>query len=200
MSTKLTPSELAEIRERAEKATAGPWESDNQKDEHGASYYQAVVSDGKVLFDTYNSTAAVIHEDVDEDGYYKWDEVGRCNIAFAVNARTDTPALLAHISALEEELKAAQEVIDGAMADVRSCGEISCDECDLRPEALRAELKAAQDIKLAGQEYLNQTLAQLRTGFVNDFRAQLIGAAKEAGFFKWMLEFILNFEASEVSE
>ena len=51
----------------------------------------ALTTDGKSIFDTLNSSIAEIHEEADEDVVYRWDEVGRRNIAFAAHARTDIP-------------------------------------------------------------------------------------------------------------
>ena len=106
----LSESEVEAIEARANAATEGPWRSDNQQDsEHRCQFYMALAPDGKSIFDTLNSSIAEIHEEADEDGVYRWDEIGRRNIAFASHARTDIPALCQTIQAA---WAANQQIID----------------------------------------------------------------------------------------
>lgn len=85
--SELTTKELATIRERAEKATPGPWET------WGTSGFP----------DFYVGMAK------DEDGRW-WTkdntELGQDDAEFIAHARTDVPALLAHIDALTAKLAA----------------------------------------------------------------------------------------------
>lgn len=90
----LNQEQVAEIEARANAATEGPWESDNEQDsEHRFQYYMVLDAESRTIFDTLNSSIGEIHEEADEDGVYRWDEVARRNIAFAAHARADIPAL-----------------------------------------------------------------------------------------------------------
>jgi hypothetical protein len=80
---RLTNEELAAIRERAEKATPGPWFKES--DEYGnINVYFA--------WDAPNGGNEVVERIDSED-----------DADFIANARTDIPKLLAHIEALEVE-------------------------------------------------------------------------------------------------
>ena len=108
----LTNDDLAAIRERAEMATPGPWDYDtvdvpdvyfsDGNERHGYQSYVVYVDtpDGKTIVDAANSNGGTIEEEHDEDGVYAWDETARRNAAFIASARSDIPALLAHIDAL----------------------------------------------------------------------------------------------------
>ena len=108
----LTPADLAAIRERAEDSTPGPWDYDtvdvpdvyfsDGNERHGYQSYVVYVDtpDGKTIVDAANSNGGTIEEEHDEDGVYAWDETARRNAAFIAAARSDIPALLAHIDAL----------------------------------------------------------------------------------------------------
>lgn len=95
----MTPAELDEIRERAEKATEGPWkyEEESYKDEENRWQSATTVEDGR--------GDEVLHD----DGYLDDDDA-----QFIAAARTDIPKLLSHISKQDEELKRLREVEQAA--------------------------------------------------------------------------------------
>ncbi len=68
--------------------TPAPWEGyQGDTDDAQTVYVQVVGPDRKCLFDTCNSTAAVVSDDSDSDGPYFRDEVGLANLRFAAAAR-----------------------------------------------------------------------------------------------------------------
>lgn len=73
----LTPENTAAIRERAEKATAGPWKFEDEHELKGATNTQIY------------SEPCADHEQNDRDK------------DFIAHSRTDIPALLAHVEELE---------------------------------------------------------------------------------------------------
>lgn len=99
MTDLLTPSALLEIEERAGKATAGEWHVDGFH------------------------TSAVIHEEkprifnriCETDSEHFPNANWRHDAAFIAHARTDIPALLQHISALQEQIERAREPSGKAM-------------------------------------------------------------------------------------
>lgn len=108
---------VEEILARANAATEGPWESDNEKDsEHHYQYYMARSPERRVVFDTLNSAIGEIHEEADEDGVYRWDEVARRNVAFAAHAREDVPALCRTVKQLRAENEKLRNQIEGEQA------------------------------------------------------------------------------------
>ena len=111
--------DIAAIKARADKATAGPWESDTTENEgdygsgpdcgSGFSSYEVVAKKGRIC-DTINSDVAMVCEEYDEDGRTAFDEVGQANMDFIAHARTDIPALLAALEASEAaRVKAEQD-------------------------------------------------------------------------------------------
>jgi hypothetical protein len=94
----VTEDELAAIRERAERATPGPWE---------AKIFDITAYDSELgrkvnLFEAYTDN----HED---------------NCQFVAHAREDMPALLAELDRLRAEVERlkSQRVADGELASVR---------------------------------------------------------------------------------
>ncbi len=85
----LTNDDLAAIRERAEKATPGPWHTVG----HDAPRLYA-QGEGQAIGEFYQPR-----------GYGN----AAANAAFIAAARSDVPALLAHIDALMADLKAAND-------------------------------------------------------------------------------------------
>ncbi|CAJ3096886.1 bacteriophage protein [Burkholderia pseudomallei] len=76
------------------KHTPGPWEIDTIDNEGeygdggpdtstGFKSYAVYDEKGRVLFDTLNSDAAVIHEEGYDLDHYAWDEVGKRNLTLA---------------------------------------------------------------------------------------------------------------------
>lgn len=94
----LTPEDIAAIRERAEKATAGPWET--LADEGEYDFW------GSVKGPDYG----VCH-DV-QIGY---------DALFIANARQDIPALLAHVEEATEIIRAASEYVIDPDAPTPMC-------------------------------------------------------------------------------
>ncbi len=101
MSATLTPAELAEIRQRAEAATPGPWNAPTDW-----SHY-AVSSGSFRVVESANQNNA--HDFTGRDLY----GISRTRDAvFITHARTDIPALLAHIAEQDRviaDLRAAVE-------------------------------------------------------------------------------------------
>ena len=95
MPTEVTTEALTAYLALAEKATAGPWEREARQDhENRSAWMELRGPDNKVICDTLNSDAAVIHEDVDgDDGtVHRWDETGYVNFDFIAASRTVGPA------------------------------------------------------------------------------------------------------------
>lgn len=76
------------------KHTPGPWEIDaidncgeygdgGPDTSTGFKSYAVYDAKGRVLFDTLNSDAAEVHDEIDENGHYAWDEVGKRNLTLA---------------------------------------------------------------------------------------------------------------------
>jgi len=106
-ATKVTANRLAvldTIRERADAATPGPWATALEVD-HDGQYWVVTPPDGSVLF----SVCKVGHK-----GEPKTEE----DAEFIAHARTDIPALLAHIDALHTLLVNLVDGIDGYWASL----------------------------------------------------------------------------------
>lgn len=84
MSDPITPAELAEMKQRCDSATAGPWLRDAERDRTIFSASGEMI--GGVLYNTKGG------EDAD----------------FIANARTDMPRLIAEVERLRTELAAAK--------------------------------------------------------------------------------------------
>lgn len=88
MSEHLTPERLAEMRERVEKATAGPWIRDGAGTE--MTLLRTITGHGVCMF-----------EDWAEDIFPN----NEANLAFVANAREDIPALLEEVERLQEFIR-----------------------------------------------------------------------------------------------
>lgn len=99
----MTEAELKAIEERAEKATPGPW-----------------ISEGSQIARRVSSKISVNDHMIVRDGGM-WSE----NEKFIAHARTDIPALLAHIRAVEAERDAMRFTAESLLAafDTRPDGE-----------------------------------------------------------------------------
>lgn len=186
----LDDAAIAEIEARANAATEGPWASDNAEDsEHRYQYYMAIDPESRVLFDTFNSAMGEIHEEADEDGVYRWDEVARRNIAFASHARTDIPALTRDWRALRQQLATANKQRDDAL--VRAAedqDEHSAQRAALvvqleqvtkelaEEKRLRAELK---EIAQAGIAEVSSVGTVLKDNALTDFRLRAIQLCRD---------------------
>lgn len=121
MQVKLTPEQLAEIANRANAATSGPWFAHNPDDEYFMNAYVVTTSevepyDGDEFYrDNYEGLIATTL--LQSPGYVKpkcdpkdgkWD----VDAEFIAKARADIPALLAHIAEVEAERDAAQRLVD----------------------------------------------------------------------------------------
>ena len=168
----LNDSELVEIEARANAATRGPWESDNQQDsEHRYQFYMALAPDGESVFDTLNSSVGEIHEEADEDGVYRWDEVARCNIAFAAHARTDIPALCATVRALRAERDNYADEVNELTDQLAAVTQERDEE-----RRLRAELK---QIAQTGIQEVSSVGTALKETALIDFRARAVQICKD---------------------
>jgi hypothetical protein len=85
----LSREQLDAIRERCEKASPGPWWQASHRTKC------APTQDAREL-----STLLCHFQDEDAPRFWRWDTDGE----FVAAARSDIPALLAHVSALEAEL------------------------------------------------------------------------------------------------
>lgn len=107
----MTPSDLAAIRERCQKATRGPWFFGRGADNCDYIDYQAYP-------DERGGIAPTSNDDGREPIWWKTcyrDEDGQ----FIAHSRTDVEALLAEVERLRK--LAQQSVADGWNAGVRSC-------------------------------------------------------------------------------
>lgn len=116
---KLTPEKIEELRGLLAKATPGPWEADEEKNEgcygvgddchEGFQSASIHAPDGRggsaKLFDALNSDAACVEEEYDEDRHYAWDGVSRINAALIVAMRNALPALLASLASKDAEIE-----------------------------------------------------------------------------------------------
>lgn len=85
-------------------ATPGPWETDSESNDgaygsgedvhEGFKSYIMLDSKGQRLFDSLNSTAGAIEEDIGDEGVSAWDEFARRNFAFIAAARNGMDELL----------------------------------------------------------------------------------------------------------
>lgn len=125
----LTDKQIAEIRERVERATVGPWKSkyDYDSDGHVIRMGTALNSPGR-----YESHHIINYSHClyPEDGHqYKEAE---SNAKFIVAARVDVPALLDTIAELRFRLNAANGIIDVIRGAMGRC----LDEIDNAIDAL----------------------------------------------------------------
>jgi hypothetical protein len=106
---KLTPEQLQEIRERCEKATAGPWKSDLQHDDPVNAPFFTGGNNGWILGGMYWGGHDYVKGD--DIGNKRREDVMIAEVErtaeFIAASRTDVPALLSHIAAMEAELSDA---------------------------------------------------------------------------------------------
>lgn len=99
--------------------TPGQWENDGDEAEGGYGRYTAYVirTDKGTIADCVNADYQVseIHEEGDEDGVHRWDEIGRRNFEFIAAAANNMAELirLARIGQREEQHK--QNLVDLAL-------------------------------------------------------------------------------------
>lgn len=93
----MTPERLAEIKQRAEAATPGPW-----------SYYKTISGDYLISLPADDDTplAHIPHIHL----HQAKDEQGR-NATFISHARTDIPDLIAEIERLQEKIDRLQHAL-----------------------------------------------------------------------------------------
>jgi len=102
----LSKEQIAEIEQRAKKATPGPWEYD------GMAY---VWADGFYIFETRGFGYFTTHGMTKDEAEKQMDS----NSIFCSHAREDIPALLEHIRELEAQLAEAQRRAERAIADLK---------------------------------------------------------------------------------
>lgn len=95
----LTPEEVAEIRERADKATPGLWR---------------VLRRAINLFDVLTSSGAVASVSRWSNGTPGSESENNANAAFIAAARADVPALCDTVDALRADNERLREVVDAA--------------------------------------------------------------------------------------
>ena len=116
----MTDIDIAKIKEAAEKATPGPWDTDTVDNEDGAGRFKSyIVGSGpednwKAVVDTSNSDVIEIHQEYDFDYSSVWDEQGRRNAEFIALSRTAVPALIARLE--DAEARAATAYAEGVEA------------------------------------------------------------------------------------
>jgi hypothetical protein len=99
--------------------TPGEWECDGDETEGGWGRYQAYVirTDKGRIADCVNADYQVseIHEEGDEDGVHRWDEIGRRNFEFIAAAANGMSELirLARIGTREEQHR--RDIVDCAV-------------------------------------------------------------------------------------
>jgi hypothetical protein len=112
----MTPEQLKAIRERAEAATAGPWESTTPAAYEGAP------------------DAAWLKAPRGTDFYTDYDGgIRQADAAFIAHARADVPALLALVEQLQERVKELTKVAayhDWVVNDLRKPEPYSAKEID----------------------------------------------------------------------
>lgn len=119
--------------------TPGEWESDGDETEGGWGRYNAYVirTDKGRIADCVNADYQVseIHEEGDEDGVHRWDEIGRRNFEFIAAAANSMSELirLARIGAREEANWQAIDGLGGGRRDPDGKRGISLREA-VRPE------------------------------------------------------------------
>lgn len=144
----MTPERIAEIRERAERATAGPWEWEDPADEGLTTTDTALPDDMVVRFDLVNGARWLMASvECMFDGFSEEETGGTrhplpavflnaTDAAFIAHARQDVPELLDALTALQQEnarLRAAlTEVTDTAWGEWT-------DAVDIARNALREE-------------------------------------------------------------
>ncbi|MBC7853490.1 MAG: hypothetical protein IAF94_08645 [Pirellulaceae bacterium] len=93
--TQMNADTISRLAKLEKAATPAPWEFDQHNQRDVETVYCAVTGpEGKSLFDTCNSEAALIHNDSDEDGSHYWDETGTANLQFVAEMRNHAAALL----------------------------------------------------------------------------------------------------------
>ena len=85
-------------------ATPGPWETDSESNDgaygsgedvhEGFKSYIMLDPKGQRLFDSLNSTAGAVEEDIGDECVTAWDEVARRNFALIAAAHNALPELL----------------------------------------------------------------------------------------------------------
>lgn len=122
----LTDTQLAEIRERADKATPGPWtERGRPTDDWGYVRCANVDEDG---FQPVIATTRAGHRVTDEDyAQHRRDGTDPYahNAAFIAHARTDVPDLLSHIAFLDSQLSTIRK--EATDAEREACALIADD-------------------------------------------------------------------------
>lgn len=104
MTKRLTDDELTQIRERADKATGGPWEIANTADiftELGAENKEGILADDADGWHIADCSTGVTFVDGELEEL-SYNEV-RSNASFIAYAREDIPKLLAEIERLGKE-------------------------------------------------------------------------------------------------
>ncbi len=91
----LTKEELEEIAKRAEAATPGPWETHDEEANVGEAWVRRAVTFPVKSF----SEKSIVGSSIDI-----------ATAEFIAHARTDIPALLAHIAGLEAEIEKILEL------------------------------------------------------------------------------------------
>jgi hypothetical protein len=130
---KLTQEQLATIRQRAENATPGPWETGDGYEQSSRGNYVWSVENGVIVCAEQDGTDCVLDTN---------------DATFIAHARTDIPALLEHIAELEAEIKRLHEYY------YEKLGEASAREIELRREIDRLK-DALTHIDELSDEFFN---------------------------------------------
>jgi hypothetical protein len=126
----LSAEELAEIRERAEAATPGPWFGIPNPDWSGANW--RIARDANEPWGNFGQLAYVAPQ----------------NGPFIAHARTDIPALLSHIAAVEAQRDALVGLVEESIEMVGDWGDYAPDyfkqKHDLAGDIARVKAKLAR--------------------------------------------------------
>jgi hypothetical protein len=168
MSDLLTPEQLAAIRERAEKATVGPWHTDDAQDD-----WVVVAPSGMVCDIAWEGCVDMAHP---ERGAV---QNVAANATFIAAARADVPALLAHVAALSEELTEARRGFSTATL-VRHIRAVEAER-----DAALAKLAAVEGERANDLRVYDGVVAEVQQAIRQRDEARAALAAHEAERERW---------------
>jgi hypothetical protein len=105
--------DLAKLRKLFDATSKGDWEPDNVQTREDRSAHSVMLGEkGKVLFDTFNSEAAEIAQEADDESsaVHRWDETGRRDFAWIAEMHRVFPQMATLISDLQEKVAELEEL------------------------------------------------------------------------------------------
>lgn len=104
---RLTAERIAEIKARADAATAGPWEAEFPEGRDNAWHDIVVVAtEETILNGETECRTEIVHPDYAHSHRQRLNQI-RATMEFVAHSRADIPDLLAEIEVLQDELRAA---------------------------------------------------------------------------------------------